>query len=40
MAAIDEERDEAVRSDAADCEDGDESGGGEIGFEARVFWGY
>lgn len=41
VAAIDEERDDMVRTETADGEDGDESSGGEIGIEARVFfWGY
>lgn len=40
--AVDEERDDGVGVEAADREDGDESGGGEIGLgiEGGVFWGY
>lgn len=42
VAAIDEERDGRVGAEAADREDGDESGRGEVGLgiEVRVFWGY
>ena len=42
VAAIDEERDDRVGAEAADREDGDESGRGEVGLgvEVRVFWGY
>lgn len=39
VTAVDEDR---VGIKTADCEDGDELRGGEmgLGFEVRVFWGY